>query len=519
MAGAPTDLAPILEAASDFASYPGRQNDASAKEFLDRFPLPLLFSLMQTEADVSGVEGTIVACLERIFKTKYGASQIPHYAAFVEAGLQAKSQAIQCLACKAVHYMLENAEDKGNVKEIITGNIYPLLINCLLEGDELTSAASLEAINSIAQTPEGIKIIFPQGSEGYVQLKDVAAHCSSLARIRILSLVVKLFSLSSLAASAVYDSNLLGLFEDQINRQDGILMTLSALELLYELAESPHSARFLLKTTLLQLLTGLISNSSVDSIIRTRAVMISGRFLSRADVYTNIDGSRVSALLLAIDESLDRLNGQNTDEYERALEALGLIGTSQQGAALLLTSSSNVARHAIEAAFNRHGRGKQLAGLHALGSICGVDRSADSMLLNDNAEECLKRMIYAIAAETTKLTPSGLFLSVLQLGEREARLAAYRAISGLVARPWCLMEICSKQEIITLVTDANSEASKNCLEARYQCCVAINKALSASNMSTTAGIREKLQEALVRGPYLAKTRVEPQPLVMTAERF
>lgn len=69
MAEAPTDLAPILEAASDFASYPGTrcpslffpcviiyawtrysyhsiaglQNDASAKEFLDRFPLPLLF--------------------------------------------------------------------------------------------------------------------------------------------------------------------------------------------------------------------------------------------------------------------------------------------------------------------------------------------------------------------------------------------------------------------------------------------------------------------------------------------
>lgn len=46
------------------------------------------------------------------------------------------------------------------------------------------------------------------------------------------------------------------------------------------------------------------------------------------------------------------------------------------------------------------------AGLHALGNICGVERSADSVLLNDNAEEYLKRMIYATAAETPKLTPS-----------------------------------------------------------------------------------------------------------------
>ncbi|KAM0938540.1 putative armadillo-like helical, 26S proteasome non-ATPase regulatory subunit 5 [Dioscorea sansibarensis] len=518
MSEALTDLAPILEAASDFASYPGLQNDASAKEFLDRFPLPLLFSILQTKADVSGVEGPIVSCLERLFKTKFGASLIPHYIAFVQAGLQAKSEAIQCLACKAVHYMLVNAEDVENVKIITAGNTYPLLLNCLLEGDELTSAASLEAITSIAQTPEGIKIIFPHGSEESVQIKVVAARCSSLARIRILSLVSKLFSLSSLAATAVYDSNLLSLFEDQINQQDDMLMTLSALELLYELVESPHSPRFLLKTTLLQLLTGLISNASVDSIIRARAVMISGRLLSRADIYTTIDESRVAALLLGINERLELINDLDSNECESILEALGLIGTSQQGAALLLTSPSNVARHAMEAAFDRHARGKQLAGLHALGSICGVDRSADSVLLNDNAEECLKRMIYATAAETPKLTPSGLFLSVLQQ-EPEIRLAAYRAMSGLVARSWCLMEICSKQEIITIVTDASIETSKNGMDARYQCCVAINKALSASNMSPATGIIEKLQEAVRRGPYLTNTRVEPQPVVMTAERF
>lgn len=33
-------------------------------------------------------------------------------------------------------------------------------------------------------------------------------------------------------------------------------------------------------------------------------------------------------------------------------------------------------------------------------------------------------------------------------------------ITGLVARPWCLMELCSKQEIINTVTDASTEATK-----------------------------------------------------------
>jgi hypothetical protein len=37
---------------------------------------------------------------------------------------------------------------------------------------------------------------------------------------------------------------------------------------------------------------------------------------------------------------------------------------------------------------------------------------------------------------------------------------AYRVLTGLVARPWCLMEICSKQEIINIVTGPNTETTK-----------------------------------------------------------
>ena len=59
-------------------------------------------------------------------------------------------------------------------------------------------------------------------------------------------------------------------------------------------------------------------------------------------------------------------------------------------------------------------------------------------------------------------------------------------ISGLVSRPWCLMEICSRQEIINIVTDPSTETTKigllicitvnmhhaihsTCLSSRYYC--------------------------------------------------
>jgi hypothetical protein len=46
------------------------------------------------------------------------------------------------------------------------------------------------------------------------------------------------------------------------------------------------------------------------------------------------------------------------------------------------------------------------AALHALGSICGVDRQEDQMKMDSQAEECLKRLVYTAAANCPKLRPS-----------------------------------------------------------------------------------------------------------------
>lgn len=47
-------------------------------------------------------------------------------------------------------------------------------------------------------------------------------------------------------------------------------------------------------------------------------------------------------------------------------------------------------------------------------------------------------------------------------------LQGYRVISGLVMRPWCLMEVISRREIIDIVTDAFKETEKIGLYANIQ---------------------------------------------------
>lgn len=46
------------------------------------------------------------------------------------------------------------------------------------------------------------------------------------------------------------------------------------------------------------------------------------------------------------------------------------------------------------------------AALHSLANIVGETRKENSMVLESNAEETLRRLVYEKAANTSKLTPS-----------------------------------------------------------------------------------------------------------------
>ncbi|GAB2258950.1 hypothetical protein Droror1_Dr00015110 [Drosera rotundifolia] len=518
-----SDLKQLIQSATDFAYSPVAHREAAVKEFLGRFPLPVIISALQTQVDVPAVEPALVPCLERIFETKYGASLIPHYMAFLQVGLRAESQLVRCLVCKTVSCLFENLDDSSvsPAQLVIAYDIYPMLLDCLLNGDERTAAASMDAILNFARSLEGIAVIFPLDNNEGTSLRNLAAKTSPLGRVRILALIVKLFSLSHEVASVISTSNLLSLFETEVSTTSDTLVTLTVLELLYEMAEIQHSAEFLSKTTLLQLLSSIISTSA-ESILRSRALMISGRMLSTENVFKFVDESSVRTVISATEGRLRAVETVDQDECESAIEALGQIGSSTHGADLLFSSSPRATRFVIHAAFDNQRRGKQLAALHAVGNIIGETRPESSKMLSPDHEENLRRFIYETASNSTKLTPSGLFLSLLQQ-DSEVRLGGYRLVTGLAVRPWFLMEICSRQEIINIVTDPYIESTKNSMEARHKCCQAIYDALAVSTRLGTdpalARIAEKLQEALKRGPYLVRKHAEATPTVMTEQRF
>ncbi|KAL0301201.1 UNVERIFIED_CONTAM: hypothetical protein Sradi_6396900, partial [Sesamum radiatum] len=363
------DPSQLLEAASDFAHQPVYGGFIYWIENMN--------SALQTNADYPGLENALVDCLERLFRTKYGASLIPHYMPFVLVGLGTDSQKVRRLACIAISCLLEHTDKRIAVQLVLQHDVYSHLLSCLIDGyhhssDWLQSGNLCPCLsNDYVKEQEknlvrsgGVVfptgIVFPASVNEATHLGNVAAKCSSLGRVRILALIVRLFSISSSVASEVSKSNLLSLLEVEVRNTNDTLVILSVLELLYELTEVKHSTEFLSKTSLLQLLSSIISNGAAESILRSRAMMIAGRLLSNESAFAFIDESSFRTVLSAIDRRFEYLESQDADECECALEALGQIGSSFQGATLVLSTSPPIARHVVNAAFDRQQHGKQL---------------------------------------------------------------------------------------------------------------------------------------------------------------
>ncbi|EPS65697.1 hypothetical protein M569_09080, partial [Genlisea aurea] len=162
------------------------------------------------------------------------------------------------------------------------------------------------------------------------------------------------------------------------------------------------------------------------------------------------------------------------------------------------------------------------AALHSLANVAGEKRADNARVLNRQAEENFRRLIYDKASTTAKLTPSGLLLSVLQQ-DSEIRIAGYRVIAGGVARPWWLMEILAKSQIIDIVIDTYGESKKTGMEARHRCCKAIHEALASSSSrelgAEFSAVASKVEEGVRRGAYGARRQSEAhQAMVITADR-
>lgn len=513
------DLSALSTDASQFFSTPGVPSDAATEQFLNQYPLPVLFSALEAGEEL---ESLLISTLEKVFNTQFGAVALLQSLPYARSGLEANSPSTRRMTCLGVSKLLERFGDNEVAVEALLANdlVLPLL-KAITDGDANVASAVAEAVQNLAKTSLGIDLLFTGKGTVAGHLMELALHGSSLVRIRIFSVIAFLFKHSKQAVPAIKESGILGVLELELSNGSDVLAQMNALELLHEIAVTPDGARFLTDGGLLQQLVSIMGSNRVDALVRSQSIMIGARLISPEGPLSSLvskeDGLKIVKI---IDTFLRTLEGSESREMEAAIDALGRIGMSKLGAELLFQSSPPVAQHIVQVAFTRKGGSEQLVGIHALASVAGSERT-EGPVLSEQAEVSLKDLIFTELERLSKWSLSDLVHWLLEQAY-EMRLAAYRLIVPLAARSWFLLNICSNKDIVNFLTDPHVEQAKEGMEWRHSCCVAISSSLGTSGHiidSSLHEVLEKFQAAVIRGPYFTREKPEAQPLVVTQERF
>eukprot|EP00271_Cylindrocystis_brebissonii_P004212 TRINITY_DN15817_c0_g1_i1.p1 TRINITY_DN15817_c0_g1~~TRINITY_DN15817_c0_g1_i1.p1 ORF type:complete len:545 (+),score=92.64 TRINITY_DN15817_c0_g1_i1:225-1859(+) len=525
-------LPKFFEAAAELSDFPGELSSQTIQHFLSSYPIQLIFRLLEEHGGEPGVEAVAVAVLGKIFDSSSSEALMPEALSYAQRGLQAPSTSVRRLACKAVLKLLGMSPDDMDsaVETFKLLNVVEPLLALLSDSDTGIASMATEGIQLLASSPSGLEVLVPSGAPKSGWLATASASSSSMTRVRAISLATHIASQSGQSADAVISAGVPESLRRELLQADVDMLTaVSVLELMKELAASPHGRRLVVAADAVPLLSNLITSPSTSPMVRSAALgTIPGLITSGGDPSSASDGG---SLLQAVDEMLSLAGSPNDmdaagEEHVSAIEALGQISTTRKGAELLLLGQPQPpARHLTGLAFEtRRSSPANWAAVHALAQLAGAQRAPSDMLLSPAAETSLRDHCYSAAqASPSRPTLGGAVLARLQQTE-ETRVAAYRLIIALVARPWGARELCASEGIVTQVTDPQSERNRTAMEWRHSCCVAmwsaVLAAMSRGEDNVRQDLRTKLDEAAKRGPFLTgRARVEAIPLVATAQRM
>ncbi|KAH7430729.1 hypothetical protein KP509_08G011900 [Ceratopteris richardii] len=511
------DISALQADASMFFTTSGPPSEAVVNEFLKRYELPALFRGLEFGDEFTNI---LIPILEKIFHTHAGAIALLQSLPYAVAGLGASSASVRRMTCLGISKLIEHsADDESMLQTVTSSNLIVLVLNTASDSDDRVASAGMEVIQNLAKTSFGINVLFTGKSPAADRLKELIMHGSSLVRIRIFAMIACLLKNSSQAVSAIKESGVFKILELELCNKHDILAQMNALELLHEIASTPIGANFVIDGGFLQQLISIMSSTETDGIVRSRSMMVGARLISPEDSSSSIISKHDAMSIIGnLNSFLETLESSQRGEKEAVFDALGRIGMSKNGAELLFEASSGTAL-LIEAAVGKKGGSDQLVAIHALASIAGSER-ADPLLSNEG--EALLRDLIFTAREKLSRRPLSELIQWLLQQPYETRRAVYRLIISLAPRPWFVLDICPNKEIINFLTDPHSEKSKEGMEWRHACCVAVSRGLFKFDQSIQEQLQEviaKVQAAVARGPYLAREKVEARPLVVTQERF
>ncbi len=365
--------------------------------------------------------------------------------------LTASSSPVRCLGCELLGRL---AQGESFAPTGLRAGASAALLGAMRDPCTSVSAAAARGLRAAAGSEGGLGLVVVP------ELGELCRSNSSAAfRLRGLQLAVDIAALSEEAAASVASLGALNaLVEGLRGREKDELGWLAAVEVAVDLARgNPLGAAAVLGPLGEQMLGAGTSGLGARALgalaeVSASAAAHPGGWAAAAAASTGEGGN---SLLEGVLGCFGRaLSAGDPTEKEAALGALAGFGATSAGSELLLgcPAGEPLVRAAAHAALHRDAHAPaRLASLHAMAALAGAERVAfggridlTGGPLGEAAEKHLRRAVYeAAAGDASPCTPAEALHRLVAQPLTEARVAAYRFVSALAARPWGAQEVLS----------------------------------------------------------------------------
>ena len=461
----------LVDVAKSLGALPAF-SDAHAREFLERFPMAKVRAAFELLGDDSEGLDAVTLALSKAYSSDYGSRVLPQMSEYLYEALESPLHQVRLLGCLQLGKLVTVSE--------YTGSEYlGKLVKCLSDPDTSVAQSAKKSLQALAASgPAGVaKLTEGPAAE---ELKKLLASEVVILRIRALELVADVGGVSEAAAATVIDKGMLDQFLTEVRNTDDLLTCVNVLELAGQLALRVPAAGRMLLHALSGTLCDMADDPVLDANIKLQAMKTLGHMVASTASWVRAPSqeNRLMGAFNRIAKSMKvALGGLDTEFKISTLDALAEFGRTRDGASLVCMSPENLVGALADAALNHLAPGPmQLAALHTLAAVAGAERVQGEGhkfchdVLDPAADHVLRETLYtATAAKEHPATPAEELHVLLERPFADLRVAAYRLISALAARPWAANEICGHGKLFARLVDPLKENERSGCEWRHTC--------------------------------------------------
>ncbi|XP_072310733.1 26S proteasome non-ATPase regulatory subunit 5 [Eucyclogobius newberryi] len=426
-----------------------------------------------------------VDILERILMALSPIHLVRMYRAELEGGVQHNNEAVKILALTLIGRILEHP--KAITEILKSSDVLCAVIRAI--GEEKISVAeqAIKSLCKLTHSKAGLDKLFQPDLLNTI--KEVMV-VSDVVRYRIYELVVKVSSVSPSSFTYCVDSGLISQLLGELTGDD-IVIRVTAVEMVTNLAQSLHGRTFLTHEGIMDQISNMIRGAETDPF---SSLYLPGLVKFFGNVAIMDSPQQVCETYPAFQNKVFEMAlGSDPAMIGVALDTLGLLGSTVEGKQVLHKTGDKFKAVLVRMSHfaNTEATEVRVRSLEAIAQLLTLQpeqQTEDLLALTESWFHLLsKQPLDMIHKISTQPFP-------------ELHVCAFRIFTAIASQPWGQRLIISTPGFMEFVLDRSTSPTKDAKDAKFELVGALVSSSSATEMLGSQNCL-RLKTYLREGPY------------------